>query len=107
MNCQRSNDFSVSGAFKNQPDVTKNLPASVRGTGSILGSQISPGVGNGNPLEYFPLMWKILWIQEAGGLYSPCGLKELGMTQQLSMSTGDHLPGVLRSRKEISGLKRG
>ena len=90
----------------NQPDVTKNLPASVRGTGSILGSQISPGVGNVNPLEYFPLMWKIVWIQEAGGLYSPCGLKELGMTQQLSMSTGDHLPGVLRSRKEISGLKR-
>ena len=68
MNCQRSNDFSVSGAFKNQPDVTKNLPANVRDTGLILGSQRSPGVGNGNPLQYFPLTWKILWTQEAGGL---------------------------------------
>ena len=39
--------------------------------------------------------------------YSPCGLKELDMTQRLSMSTDDHLLGVLRGRKEISGLKRG
>ena len=68
MNCQRSNDFSVSGAFKNQPDVTKNLPANVRDAGSILGSQRSPGVGNGNPLQCFPLIWKILRTQEAGGL---------------------------------------
>ena len=41
MNCQRSNDFSVSRVFKNQPDVTKNLPANVRDTDSILGSQRS------------------------------------------------------------------
>ena len=60
--------ISVSGAFKNQPDVTKNLPANVRDTGSILGSQRSPGVGNGNPPQCFPLTWKILWTQEAGGL---------------------------------------
>ena len=32
--------------------VVKNLPANAGDTGSILGSGRSPGVGNGNPLQY-------------------------------------------------------
>ena len=38
--------------------MVKNLPASAgdtRDAGSILGSGRSPGVGNGNPLQYFYL----------------------------------------------------
>ena len=32
--------------------VAKNLPANAGGTGSIPGSEESPGEGNGNPLQY-------------------------------------------------------
>ena len=32
--------------------VVKNPPASAGDIGSILGSEISPGEGNGNPLQY-------------------------------------------------------
>ena len=32
--------------------MVKNLPANAEGLGSILGSGISPGEGNGNPLQY-------------------------------------------------------
>ena len=38
--------------------VVKNLPANagdIRDTGSIPGSERSPGEGNGNPLQYFYL----------------------------------------------------
>ena len=38
--------------------VVKNLPANagdIRDTGSIPGSERSPGEGNGNPLQYFCL----------------------------------------------------
>jgi len=33
--------------------VVKNLPANAGDTGSISGLGRSPGVGNGNPLQYF------------------------------------------------------
>ena len=36
--------------------------------GSIPGSGRSPGVGNGNPLQY--LAWKIPWTEEPGVPYS-------------------------------------
>ena len=36
--------------------------------GSIPGSGISPGEGNGNPLQY--LAWEIPWTEESGGLQS-------------------------------------
>ena len=32
--------------------VVENLPANVGNTGSILGSERSPGEGNGSPLQY-------------------------------------------------------
>ena len=32
--------------------MVKNLPANARDAGSIPGSERSPGVGNGNPLQY-------------------------------------------------------
>ena len=35
--------------------VVKNLPANAGDTGSIPGLGRSPGVGNGNPLQYFCL----------------------------------------------------
>ena len=35
--------------------VLKNLPANAGDLGSIPGSGISPGKGNGNPLQYFCL----------------------------------------------------
>ena len=34
--------------------VIKNPPANARDSGSILGSGISPGEGNGNPLVFLP-----------------------------------------------------
>ena len=51
--------------------VVKNLPASAgssRAAGSIPGSGRSPGVGNGNPLQYSCL--EISMAEETGGLQS-------------------------------------
>ena len=50
-------------------NVVKNPPANSGGTrdpGSILGSRRSPGVGNGNSLQYS--CWEISWTVESGGL---------------------------------------
>ena len=47
----------------------KNPPANaggVRDTGSIPGSERSPGGGHGNPLQYFSL--ENPWTEEPGGL---------------------------------------
>ena len=52
--------------------VLKNLPAKagdVRDVGSIPGLGRSPGVGNGNPLQY-SCLGKIPWTEEPGGLPS-------------------------------------
>ena len=51
--------------------VVKNPPANAEDAGdvgSIPGSGRSPGVGNGNPLQYSCL--KIPWTEELGGLQS-------------------------------------
>ena len=51
--------------------MVKNLPASAADSGdsdSIPESGRSPGVGNGNPLQYSRL--KISWTEEPGGLLS-------------------------------------
>ena len=66
--------------------VSKNLPASAgdaRDSGSIPGLGRSPGVGNGNPLQYFCLGNPM----DRGALegYSPRGCKESDTTKQLSM----------------------
>ena len=49
----------------------KNLPASAGDAGDmslIPGSGRSPGVGNGNPLQY--PCWEIPWTEDPGGLQS-------------------------------------
>ena len=48
--------------------VVKNLPANSRDMGSIPGLGRSPGIGNGNPVQY--LSWEIPWTEEPGGLPS-------------------------------------
>ena len=49
--------------------IVKNLPANAEDSGdsvSIPGSERSPGVGNGNPLQY-SCLGKIPWTEEPGG----------------------------------------
>ena len=61
--------------------MAKNLPANARDsrdTGSISESGRSPGVGNGNPLQY--LGWKILWAEE------PSGLQSMGLQSRTRVS---------------------
>ena len=51
--------------------LVKNPPANagdLRDTGWIPGWERSPGVGNGNTLQYSS--WKIPWTEEPGGLQS-------------------------------------
>ena len=52
--------------------MVNNLPANAGDsgdTGSIPGSGRSPGLGNGNPLQY-SCLGKIPWAEEPGGLQS-------------------------------------
>ena len=58
--------------------VVKNLPANAgdtRDAGLIPGLGRSPGIGNGNPLQYHG--WKIPWTDDRGGLQSR-GLQSVG-----------------------------
>ena len=66
--------------------MVKNLPANagdIRDVGSIPGSRRSPGVGNGNPLQYFCLgnpMDRGAWGSTAPRVAkSQTRLKQLGM----------------------------
>ena len=59
--------------------MVKNLPVMWETLGSIPGSGRAPGEGNGSPLQYSCLENSM--GRGAGGLYSPCGRKELGMTK--------------------------
>ena len=72
--------------------VVKNLPTNAgdaRDTSQIPGSGRSPGVGNGNPLQYSCLENPHGQRSLAG--YSPWGRKELDTTEQLSTArTGLH-----------------
>ena len=73
--------------------MVKNSPASTGDAGSISGSGIAPGVGNGNPLQYSCLdnsMDRGAWQA------SPLGRKELDTTEQLSMYTVSEDPGGRR-----------
>jgi len=54
----------------------------IEDTGSIPGSERSPGEGNGNPVHYF-LPEKSRGHRSLAG-YSPKGHKELDLTEQLS-----------------------
>ena len=48
--------------------VVKNPPANAGNAALTPGSGRSPGVGNGNPLQYS--CWKIPWTEKPGGLKS-------------------------------------
>ena len=81
--------------------VVKNLSASAGDpgdTGSIPGSRRSPGVGNGNPLQYFfpedsidRRAWQIavhkFHGQRSLAAYSPWGHKELDTTEHTHTHT--------------------
>ena len=59
--------------------MVKNLPANAEDTGSIPGSERSPGEGNGNPFQYFCLensMDRGAWLATVHGV-----TKELDMTE--------------------------
>ena len=65
--------------------VVKNPPTNagdIGDTGSIAGSEGSPGGGHGNPLQY--LAWRIPWTQEPGGLWS-MRLQTVRQDKRLSM----------------------
>ena len=67
------------------PQVVKNLPANagdVRDVASIPRLGRSPGVGNGNPLQYSCLENPHGQRSPIG--YSPRGLEELNTTEQLN-----------------------
>ena len=61
--------------------VVKNPPANagdIRDTGSIPGSERSPGGGHGNPLQYSCL--EIPWTEE------PARLRSMGLQSQTRLS---------------------
>ena len=71
--------------------MVKNLPAnagSARDVGSIPGSGRSPGVGNGNLLQYSCLGNPMDRERSLVG-YSPWGGKELNTAERLNMHTYD------------------
>ena len=59
--------------------VVKNPPANAGDAGSVPGSGRSPGEGNGNPLQY-SCLGNPMDREETSR--SPCGRKELDMTEQ-------------------------
>ena len=52
----------------------KEMTCNAGDTASIPGSGRSPGVGNGNPLQY---SWEIPWTEEPGGVQSMGSQKSL------------------------------
>ena len=61
--------------------MVKNPPANAGDSGRIPGFERSPGVGNGNPLQYSHLENS---VDRGPGRYSPWGPKELDTTEQLN-----------------------
>ena len=56
--------------------MVKNLPTNAGDTGSIPGSERSPGEGNPGATQSSILAWKIPWTEEPGELQS-MGLKRV------------------------------
>ena len=70
----------------------KNPPASIgdaRNTGSIPGSERSPGGGNGSPLQYSYLK---CYAQRSLAGYSTWGGNELDMTSRLITHSKELIP---------------
>ena len=71
--------------------MVKNPSANAEDTrdeGSIPGSGISPGVGNGHPLQYSCL--ETLHRQRSLAGYSPCGCKESDIIEPMRTCTYTH-----------------
>ena len=62
--------------------VIKNLPAMQETPVRFLGQEDLLEKGLATPSSIFA--WRIPWIKEFGGLYSPWGCKELDTTEQLT-----------------------
>ena len=75
----------------------KNLPASVGDTGSIRGSERSPGAGNGNPLQYSCLENP---MEEEPGVLQSLGWHRVGHDQERTQHEGRPL-----SHKAFTHLK--
>ena len=67
--------------------MVKNPTANAGDSGRIPGSERSPGVGNGNPLQYSHLENS---MDRDPGRYSPWGPKELDTTERLNTSKHTH-----------------
>ena len=76
--------------------VVKNLPANAGDTGLIPGSGISPGGGNGNPLQYSCL--ENLHGQRSLVGYSSWCHKESDMTERLSTAQNKVTPNLQTSQ---------
>ena len=72
--------------------VVKNPPANAGDSGRIPGSERSPAVGHGNPLQYSHLENS---MDRIPGRYSPWDPKELDMTGQLNTDTHTHTYTVI------------
>jgi len=72
--------------------VVKNPAANAGNSGRIPGSETSPAVGNGNPLQYSRLENS---MDRIPGRYSPRDPKELDTTGQLKTDTHTHTYTVI------------
>ena len=64
--------------------MVKNLPAMWETWVQSLGWEYP--LERGRAAHSSILAWRIPWTEEPGGLHSPWGHKELGMTEQLNMA---------------------
>ena len=71
-----------------EAQIVKNPPAMWETWVRSLGHEdpLEEGVATHSSI----LAWRIPWREEPGGLYSPWGLKELDMTEQLSVCAHAH-----------------
>ena len=87
---------------------SKETACNAGDTGSIPGSERSPGVGNGDPLHI--LAWKIPWAEDSGGLLFK-GSQRVGHTYYTQDLGGVKInlnwvsPGDLDSRVKSINLK--
>ena len=72
------------------PQLVKNPPANAGDACSISGSQRSPGVGNGNPLQYFFLGSPVDGVPGGSdGKEFACNAGDLGSIRGLGRSLGE------------------
>ena len=82
--------YTVLGGFPGGALVVKNLPANTGDVGLIPGSGRSPGLGNGNPLQYSgqrnPMDRGAWWT-------TVCGVAKIPDTTEL-LNSNNNIPGI-------------